>query len=137
MVTNRMWMFVVSVITLCAAERLLVEETESHVVIGFLLWLFLLLLLLFLSSGGSTTGSWGSSGGGSSACAGTNVGDELLDVAAGQSLGEQTGPEGLDGDLGGLQDRVDLLTSDVDVVIGEDEGGVDAGKFGSVVHCVC
>merc|ERR1719411_2584533 len=118
-------------------EHLLVEETESHVVIGLLLGLFLLLLLLFLSSGGGTTSSWGSSGGGSSASSGSNAGDELLDVAAGQSLGEKAGPEGFDGDLGGLQDRVDLLTSDVDVVIGEDEGGVDAGEFRGVVHRVC
>merc|ERR1712241_396694 len=38
----------------------LVEETESHVVIGFLLWLFLLLLFLLFGSGSrgsSTSGS--------------------------------------------------------------------------------
>lgn len=43
-----------------SSGRCLVEETESHVVIGLLLLLFLLLLLGSLSSGaasGSTTGS--------------------------------------------------------------------------------
>jgi hypothetical protein len=79
----------------------LVEETEAHVLIGLLLvcngisipdfecgvalsmlTLFLLLLLL-LSSGGSTTGSGGGSGGRAS---GADVGQELLDVLALESL---------------------------------------------------
>ena len=38
-------------------------------------------------------------------------GDECLDVAGAEGLGEETGPEGLDGgQLGGLQDGADLLT---------------------------
>jgi hypothetical protein len=47
-----------------------------------MLTLFLLLLLL-LSGGGSTTGGSGASGGGAS---GTDVGQEILDVLALESL---------------------------------------------------
>ena len=46
-------------------------------------------------------------------------------------LGEESGPVGLDGDTGGLDDGVDLLGGDGDVIVGKDEGGVNAGEFGS------
>jgi hypothetical protein len=64
----------------------LVEETESHVVI-----LFLLLRLFLLGSWGSGGGiSWSSSGGtsssGSSSYATTNVGDQFLQIGRFQSL---------------------------------------------------
>merc|ERR1711878_208131 len=104
----------------------LVEEAESHVIV-LLLRLFLLFLLLLLGRG-STTGA--------GANAGSDGSDEVLDVARGQSLGEEAGPERLDGHLGGLQDGGDLLAGDVDVIVGQDEGGVDAGEFGGVAHGV-
>ena len=49
----------------------LVEETESHVVVGFLLWLFLL--------GGWSSSSWGSGGSWSSSSELAWVGNEGLD----------------------------------------------------------
>ena len=53
----------------------------------------------------------------------------VLHVHAFESLGEKAGPVRLNLDLGGLQDGVDLLTGDGDIVVGEDEGGVDTGEF--------
>lgn len=87
----------------------LIEQTQTHVVIGIFRLGFLLLLLL--------GGSWGSSGGGgwgSGSRCGTgsrsNVGDQVLDVDSLQSLGEQTRPVRLNIDVGGLKDGRDLLT---------------------------
>ena len=136
-------------VILVASARL-VEESESHVVV---LLLGLLLLLLFLGgvAAGRGVTAGGGSGRGGGPNAGADVGDQLLDVAALQGLGEEAGPVGLHLDLGGLQEGVDLLTlccrhwnndmkkssksiratySDGDVVVGEDEGGVDAGELG-------
>ena len=45
-------------------------------------------------------------------------------------LGEESGPVGLDGDTGGLDDGVDLLGGDSDVIVGKNEGGVNASEFG-------
>lgn len=87
----------------------LVEETESHVVI-LLLGLFLLGLLLCLSGGSGVTGSGCGGSSGARADSGTDVGDQLLNVAALEGLGEQAGPVGLNIDLGGLQDGLNLLT---------------------------
>merc|ERR1719187_276329 len=116
-------------------ESFLVEEAESHVVV-LLLGLFLLLLFLLLGgrSGGAAAGSGGGGSGTARAHAGADGGDEGLDVAAGQGLGEKAGPEGLHGHLSGLQDGGDLLTGDVDLVVGENECGVDAGQLGGVAH---
>ena len=87
----------------------LVEQAESHVVVR-LLGLFLLGLLL----GGGRGSTSGSGGGGRSSAGGTDsgsdVGEEVLDVDALESLGEEAGPVGLHVDLGGLQDGLDLLT---------------------------
>ena len=94
----------------------LVKETESHVVV-LLLGLFLLLLLLGLGGGGVASGGGGTSGSGGGTNSGSNVGDELLDVGGLKSLGEEAGPEGLDGDAGGLQDGLDLLTLKLKVEI--------------------
>lgn len=90
---------------------------------------FLLFLLLLLSGGGASSGSSASGSGGGTDTR-SDVGDELLDVAALESLGEEAGPEGLDFDLGGLQDGLNLLGRDGDIVVGEDKGGVDASEFG-------
>ena len=87
----------------------LVEEAESHVIV-LLLGLFLLFLLLLLGRGSTTSaGGGGSSSSGAGANAGSDGSDEVLDVARGQSLGEEAGPERLDGHLSGLQDGGDLL----------------------------
>jgi len=67
-------------------ERL-VEETESHVVVGLLLLLLLGGLwgglLGGTTSGSSTTSSWGGSGG---TTTGANVQEEVLDILALKSL---------------------------------------------------
>jgi hypothetical protein len=49
-------------------------------------------------------------------------------------LGEEAGPVRLHLHTGRLQDRRDLLGGDGNVVIREDEGGVDAGEL-AVGHC--
>ena len=45
-------------------------------------------------------------------------------------LGEEAWPVGLHLNTGGLQDGVDLLGGDGDVIVGEDEGGVDTSQLG-------
>merc|ERR1740123_1915759 len=93
--------------------------------------ILILLLLGGLSSSSrcSTTGSWGSATSGSSADAGSNVGDQGLEVSGLQSLGEEAGPVRLNLDTSSLEDGGDLLGGDGDVIVGEDEGSVDAGKL--------
>merc|ERR1719451_4480 len=102
----------------------LVEQAEAHVIV-LLLGLFLLLLLL----GGLSSGSRGTTSSGSGADAGPNVGDQGLQVGGLQSLGEEARPVGLNIDTGSLEDGGDLLRGDGDVVVGEDEGGVDASEL--------
>merc|ERR1719400_859380 len=105
--------------------RTLVEKSESHVVIGFFLRLFLLFFFGSLLSSGS---SWSSttctcSRGGTDSR--SNVGDEILDVDGLEALGKKTRPERLHGDVGGLQDGRDLLGGDGNIIVGEDQGGID------------
>merc|ERR1719232_1895288 len=104
----------------CLVGRL-VDETESHVVIGFLLLLFLLFLLLLLGGG---RGSGTSTTGGGSASATTSghgrellaaLSDELVDVLAAQ-LGN---------------DLLQLLLVGVDSDGGDD--GLDVGSLGAGV----
>merc|ERR1740119_13532 len=102
----------------------LVEESESHVVI---LLLGFLLLLLLLGGFSSTAGSGSGSGGGSNSA--SNVGDQSLQVRGLQSLGEKSGPVGLELHTSSLQDGGDLLAGDGNIVIGQAEGGVAAGKL--------
>merc|ERR1719264_2413655 len=102
----------------------LVEQAEAHVII-LLLGLFLLLLLL----GGLGSGSRCSTTSGSSADSRPNVGDQGLEVSRLESLGEEAWPVRLNLDTSSLEDGVDLLGGDGDVIVGEDEGSVDAGKL--------
>ena len=44
-------------------------------------------------------------------------------------LGEEAGPVRLEVNSSSLEDGGDLLGGDGDIVIGEDEGGVDAGEL--------
>merc|ERR1719510_2849850 len=104
----------------------LVEQAEAHVIV-LLLGLFLLLLFFGgLSSGGrcSTTGSRGGTSSGSGADAGSNVGDQGLEVGRLQSLGEEARPVGLNVNTSSLEDGGDLLGGDCDVIVSEDQGGV-------------
>merc|ERR1712192_230218 len=108
----------------------LVEQAEAHVIL--LLGLLLLLLLLGgLSSGSgcSTTSSRGSTSSRSSSNTRPNVGDQGLEVSRLQSLGEEAGPVGLNINTSSLEDGGNLLRGDSDIVISEDEGGVDASKL--------
>merc|ERR1719186_2387565 len=87
-----------------------VEESESHIVILFLLGFFLLLFFLLLGSRSSCSGSGSgasSSRGGSGSR--THVGDQGLHVHGLEGLGEQTGPVGLNLHIGGLEDGGDLF----------------------------
>lgn len=67
----------------------LVKETETHVLV-LLLFFLLLLLLLGRSSIASSCGDRGGTGSGSSANSGSNVGDESLQIASVEGLGEQS-----------------------------------------------
>ena len=110
--------------------RDLIEEVEVH---GLLL--LLLGLGLGLGSRGSaaiTAGS-GTAAAATTAAAGTDVGDELLNGLAGEELGEEHGPVGLDGDTSGLDDGVHLVTGHLLTIVGEDERGVGASEV--TRHC--
>merc|ERR1719394_658563 len=117
----------------CYSTRMvnLVEQSEAHVIVLFLGLLLLLLLLGGLSSGsrGSTASSRGATSGGSGADSRAHVGDQGLQVGGLESLGEEAGPVGLNIDTSSLEDGGDLLGGDGNIVIGEDEGGVDAGEL--------
>merc|ERR1719336_3535735 len=102
----------------------LVEQSEAHVIV-----LFLRLLLLLLLLGGLSSRSRGSTSGGSGTDSGAHVGDQGLKVGGLEGLGEEAGPVGLNIDTSSLEDGGDLLGGDGNIVIGEDEGGVDAGEL--------
>merc|ERR1719187_777273 len=108
-------------------KEILVKQAESHVII-----LLLGLLLLFLggrSVGRSSSAGGGSASSGSGTDSGANGGDELLQVGRLQGLGEESGPVRLEVDSSSLQDCNNLLGGDGNVIVSEDEGGVDAGEF--------
>lgn len=70
--------------------------------------LTLLLLLLSSSLSGGLSGTTG--GGGSGGTSRANVGQELLDVLALESLGEDGSPDGLNFlDLGGTEEGLELV----------------------------
>merc|ERR1719195_780358 len=110
----------------CYSTRMvnLVEQSEAHVIV-----LFLGLLLLLLLLGGLSSRSRGSTSSRSSADSRAHVGDQGLQVGGLESLGEEAGPVGLNIDTSSLEDGGDLLGGDGNIVIGEDEGGVDAGEL--------
>merc|ERR1719357_2431800 len=101
----------------------LVEQSEAHVIV-----LFLGLLLLPLLLGGLSSRS-GATSGRSSADSRAHVGDQGLQVGGLEGLGEETRPVGLNIDTSSLKDGGDLLGGDGNIVIGEDEGGVNAGEL--------
>lgn len=59
-----------------------------------------------------------------------NVGDQVSHALLGEQLGEQGGPVGLHGDVGGLQDGVDVVSGDLQTIVVEDQSRVGAGKLG-------
>ena len=127
----------------------LIEKSESHIVIFFLLWLLLLLGRSSFSSSGSSSSSSrsSSSGSGSRSYSRPHRGDEGLEVAGLKSLGEESGPVWLNFNTGSLDDGGQLLWSDGHVcksnvnlkiillsikiltIISKDESSVDTGKF--------
>merc|ERR1719150_1804781 len=117
----------------CYSTRMvnLIEQSESHVIVLFLGLFLLLLLLGGLSSRsrGSTASSRSATSGGSSTNSRAHVGDQGLQVGGLESLGEETGPVGLHIDTSSLEDGGDLLGGDGNIVVSEDEGGVDAGEL--------
>merc|ERR1719318_14901 len=97
-------------------EKELIEKSESHVVIFFLLRLLLLLSRSsFSSRGRPNTGPY--------------CGDQGLQVTGLKGLSEESWPIWLNINTGSLQDGGQLLGGDGNIVIGEDEGGVHAGEF--------
>merc|ERR1719323_2248102 len=99
-------------------DRCLVKKAESHVII-FLLFLFLLLFLLRSSLSSATSSSDSRS----------NLGDQLLQVTSFKSLSEESWPVGLKVNYSSLEDGGDLVRSDGDIIISEDESSVDTGRF--------
>merc|ERR1719340_346828 len=113
-----------------SGQKVLIEEPESHVVILLLFALLLLgLFLLLLRWSSTASGGSSASGSGSGAGTGPDTGDEALDVARLESLGEETGPVGLDIHTSSLENGGDLLRCYGDIVVSQDEGGVDTGEF--------
>merc|ERR1719189_2271654 len=106
-----------------SGQKVLIEEPESHVVILLLFALLLLSLFLLLLRWSSAAS------GGSGAGTGPDTGDEALDVARLESLGEETGPVGLDIHTSSLENGGNLLGRYGDIVVSQDEGGVDTGEF--------
>jgi len=75
------------------------------------LTLLLLLLGSLLSGTTSSRSTASSSRGSSGTTTGTDVQEQVLDVLALESLGEEGGPDRLDvGDLGGGDQRIDLVS---------------------------
>merc|ERR1711907_761901 len=109
----------------------LIKQTKTHVIIGsrFLRFCFLLLFLLFYSCVGCsiTTRSWCSSS--SSSWCRTNVADEITNVASLESFSKETRPESFNVDFGCTDNLRDLFSSDIDVVIVENESTVHASEF--------
>uniref|UniRef100_A0A8D9AJB3 Actin, cytoplasmic 3 n=1 Tax=Cacopsylla melanoneura TaxID=428564 RepID=A0A8D9AJB3_9HEMI len=103
------------------------QQTKAHVIIRSLVRLFLLLLVLlgFCSRGSSSCGNWSSS---SWCSTGTRsyIADQFLHVDAFQSLGKQTRPVWFNVNIGCLQNGLDFLSCDGDIVINQDECGVNA-----------
>ena len=60
---------------------------------------------------------------------GSDVGKESLDVLTLEGLGKKGGPDGLEVDLSGGGESDELVGSDLDTLIGEDESGVRGGEF--------
>lgn len=88
-----------------------------HVVVRLLLLLLLLLLGGGLLSGGSATGSDSAAGDGGTTT--TDVGEELLDVLALEGLGEEAGPDGLDLNTSSGGEGGDLVTGDLNTLVGD------------------
>merc|ERR1719193_2445082 len=120
--------------SICCTKPL-VEQTKAHVIIRFLFRFFFLLflLLLFLSflcsstaTSSSTTNSWGSS----------NIADEISNVPSFKSFGKQTWPERFKVNVCCFHDSCKLLSGDCNVIVVQNEGGINASKFGycSVGH---
>ncbi|GMS99871.1 hypothetical protein PENTCL1PPCAC_22046, partial [Pristionchus entomophagus] len=84
----------------------------------------------------SSCGGSGGGGRGSTSDSGRDRGDEVLDVDSLEGLGEESRPERLDGDVGGLQESGDLVSGDGDLIVLEDEGGVDASLLFDGRHLV-
>ena len=51
-----------------------------------------------------------------------------------EGTSEERWPEGLDVDVGGLEDGADLVASDLAVIVVEDESGVGAGELRSHIY---
>ncbi|GMR52802.1 hypothetical protein PMAYCL1PPCAC_22997, partial [Pristionchus mayeri] len=85
---------------------------------------------------GVSRGSSSGGSGGTTSDSGRDRGDEVGDVDSLEGLGEESRPERLNGDVGGLQEGGDLVSGDGDLVVLEDEGGVDASLLFDGRHLV-
>jgi len=107
----------------------LIEESESHIVIFLFLWLLLLLSRSSFSRSSSASSGSGSSGSGSRANSSPHSGDQGLQVAGLEGLGEESWPVWLDINTSSLEDGSQLLWGDGDVIISKDESSIDTGEF--------
>ena len=118
---------IVTSITIIISE----ETTSTNISFGFLL-----LFLLFLSGGFSNSGASSSSGSrGGTAGGEGSVEDDLGNVGRSKSLVEETRPVGSNGDVGGGQDGGDLIGSDGNLLIAENESGKSASQLGGLICC--
>merc|ERR1712127_1005745 len=110
--------------------KVLSKEIKSHIRVGSGLFGGLLLGSSswsgFTTGSGGTTSGWGSAG----TDTGTDVGDQTGYVNTGQGGGEKAWPEWFDGNAGGFDNLVQVISVDLDIGVLEDQGGVGAAKFG-------
>ena len=98
----------------------LIEERESHVLVGF--GLLLLLGSSRSSSSSSSSGGSSSSRGSTTSGGSSDIADQALDAALGKKLGEEGWPVGLNLHIGGLDNGGDVVCGDLQAIIGEDQG---------------
>ena len=109
-------------------ELRLVEQSETHVVVRLFLGLFFLLFSLF-SSGSTTSSGTGSTSSGTRRTTNGELGEELSDVLARDSLSKELSPDGLNtSNTSSLGQSEKVVSGDFNLSIGKDEGSCEITK---------
>merc|ERR1711931_488623 len=109
----------------------LIKQTKSHIVVRTrtrIRFFFLLFLLLFYCSS-ITRITTGSSSSTTSCRSCTYIADQITDIATLKSFSEETWPKCFNINFGSSDDFGHLLSSDVDVIVVQNESTVYTCKF--------